>query len=499
MNAPLICMTLTGKTLEEDMKLVRKYEKQIDLVELRVDHLNEEEQLYVKRFPALINLPCILTIRRDIDGGLFTAGEFSRTNLFGRALAFANPDRTKNFAFVDFEDDYHIPSMQDAAMAFGVRIIRSYHNMTDPVLNLRERCSVMRKTGYEIPKIAFMPHSLSDVLKLFKEGDAMTQYEHIFCAMGPEGFPSRVLSAYTKSYLTYVSPEEMIGNTTAIGHIDPITLNELYNFKSITRDTQLYGITGWPMAKTSSPTIHNHGYRKLGINAVYLPIRSTLVSEALNFCEQVGFRGLSITTPFTESVMYYLNEQSPEVIQIGACNTLVRKNNKWTGYNTDAIAFRLAIADFIGNMSLKRKKVAVIGSGGAAKAIVYSLKLMGAKVCVFDRTLEHAQYLADKYGYESCILDSHCAPKLDEYSFLIVQATTMGTNNGNQNLEENDPIPFYSFRGNELLFEVNYSPAITPVMKRASLAGCRTCNGFKMLEYEAYEQFKLFTGKEYVR
>ena len=94
MSRPLICMTLTGKTLEEDKKLVKKYEKQIDMVELRVDHLTEDEQLYVKRFPSLINLPCLLTIRRDVDGGLFSGGEFSRTSLFGRALAFANPDKS---------------------------------------------------------------------------------------------------------------------------------------------------------------------------------------------------------------------------------------------------------------------------------------------------------------------------------------------------------------------------------------------------------------------
>ena len=62
---------------------------------------------------------------------------------------------------------------------------------------------------------------------------------------------------------------------------------------------------------------------------------------------------------------------------------------------------------------------------------------------------------------------------------------------------ENDPIYFYDFRGNELLFDIVYEPSTTPVMKRAALAGCKVCNGYKMLEYQAYEQFKLFTGLEY--
>ena len=497
MNQPLICMTLTGKTLEEDLKLVKKYEKYIDLVELRVDHLNEDEQLYARRFPAMIFQPCILTIRRDVDGGLYTGSEFARTNLFGRALAFANPDKAKNFAYVDFEEDFNIPSIQDAAMAFGVRIIRSYHNMTGPVLNLRERCETMRKTGYEIPKIAFKPNSLSDVLNLFKEGSAMTQYDHILCAMGPEGFPSRVLASYTNSFLTYVSPKEIIENTKTIGHIDPIIMNELYHFRSINKDTSLYGITGWPLTKTSSPEIHNNGYKKHGMNAVYLPIRSPLVSDTLNFCENVGVKGLSVTIPHKESVLYYLNEQSPEVTQIGACNTIVRKNNKWLGYNTDAPGFRRALEEFLGPVKIKHKKVAVIGAGGAARAVVYTLKQMGAKVCIFNRTIENAAQLAEKYGFSYCQLDTHCAAKLDEYSTLIVQTTSVGMNSDGLSSKESDPIYFYDFRGNEMVFDLIYVPEITPVMKRAALAGCPTCNGYKMLEYQAYEQFKLFTGKDY--
>ncbi len=497
MNQPLVCMTLTGKTLDENLKLVKKYEKYIDIVELRVDYLNEDEQLYARRFPAMIYQPCILTIRRDIDGGLFNGGDFARTNLFARALAFANPDKSKNFAFVDFEDDFHIPSIQDAAMAFGVKIIRSYHNMTDPVTNIRERCDIMRKTGYEIPKIAFMPHSLSDVLNLIKEGERMTQYEHILCAMGPLGFPSRILASYTNSFLTYVSPQEVLENTKSIGHIDPVTINELYHFHSINQDTSLYGITGWPLVKTSSPEIHNKGYASKGINAVYIPYRSPMIADTLSFCEGIGVKGLSVTIPHKESVLYYLHEQSPEVVQIGACNTIVRKNNKWLGYNTDAPGFRRALEEFLGPVKIKHKKVAVIGAGGAAKAIVYVLKQMGARVCIFNRTVETAAQLADMYGFNYCQLDAHCAAKLDEYSTLIVQTTSVGMNSEGPSNSENDPIYFYDFRGNELLFDIIYEPAITPVMKRAALAGCKVCNGYKMLEYQGYEQFKLFTGQNY--
>lgn len=497
MNQPLICMTLTGKTLEEDIRLVKKYEKLIDLVELRVDYLNEEEQLYVRRFPSCINVPCVLTIRRDIDGGLFTAGEFSRTNLFARALAFANQNRSKNFAYVDFEDDYHIPSIQDGAHAFGVKIIRSFHDINNPVYNLKEKCDEMRKAGYEIPKIAFTPKKLADLSNMFVEGAQMTDYEHIFCAMGNIGVPSRILSAFTNSYLTYTTPEETSGNIENASLIDVNTLLNVYNFRNITKETQLFGITGNPIKNSASPRIHNAGYKKFNIDGVYVPVTSTLVSESLNFAEKIGMKGLSVTVPHKESVMYYLENQSPEVIQVGACNTVVRTGKGWTGYNTDVTGFMRALKEFLGPIKIKYKKVAVIGAGGAAKAVVYTLKQMGARVCIFNRTISHARQLAEKYGYKYCALEPDCAPVLDEYSTLIIQTTSVGMQTDNPEVENQDPIYFYNFRGNELFFDLIYKPAITPAMKRASLAGCRVCNGYKMLEYQAYEQFKLFTGKNY--
>lgn len=498
MNQPLICMTLTGKTLEENLKIVKKYETQIDIVELRVDHLNEDEQFYARRFPSMIRQPCILSIRRDIDGGLFTGGEFSRTNLFARALAFANTNKNRNFAYVDFEDDYHVPSIQDAAQAFGVRIIRSHFNINEPIIKLKEHCDIMRKTGFEIPKVVFKPRSISDVANLFHDGSQMVDYDHILTALGVEGQPSRILATLSNSYLTYVTPEDMVPDFNEQGLIDPVAINEVFNFRSINSRSTLYGVTGWPMEKSYTSSIHNRGLRDAGINGVFLPVRSNLISDVLSFCEQLNFKGLSVSIPFKEAVMYYLDEQTPEVLQIGACNTVVRRGSKLVGYNTDYIGFRAALEEFLGPIKIKRKKVAIIGAGSAAKAVAYTLKQMGAKVCIFNRTEERAEQLADKYGFEYCLLDVNCAPKLDEYSTLIVQTAAIGNQNDIVATPENDPIYFYDFRGNELVFDLTFTQAITPVMRRAALAGCRTTNGQKMLEFQAKEQFKLFTGKDYI-
>ena len=211
--------------------------------------------------------------------------------------------------------------------------------MTEPVYDIVEKCNSMRKTGFEIPKIAFMPKQLSDVTRLFQEGKKV-QGDHILCAMGPVGMPSRILSTFSNSYLTYISPKETMQNVKEVRHLTPYEVNELYRFKSISENTKLFGLLGWPLVKTDSPVIHNFGYRKFGMDACYFPIRTPIVSDALHFADYLNITGMSVTIPHKESVLYYLHEQSPEVVNIGACNTIVKRNNKWIGYNTDAYGFK---------------------------------------------------------------------------------------------------------------------------------------------------------------
>ena len=103
MEKPKVCLTLTGRTLEEDLKILDKYRKYVDIAELRADFLSEDERLVLKRFPQMAGLPCILTIRRVKDGGQFKEGEAARTMLFARTLALTDDSNPKNFDYIDFE------------------------------------------------------------------------------------------------------------------------------------------------------------------------------------------------------------------------------------------------------------------------------------------------------------------------------------------------------------------------------------------------------------
>ncbi|AEE17608.1 3-dehydroquinate dehydratase [Treponema brennaborense DSM 12168] len=497
MQRPKICLCLTGNTLAEDLAILNTYRKWIDMAELRVDYLEKDERLQIRHFPAMAGLPCILTIRRKIDGGQFLEGEASRTMLFARGLAFAEQDTRKNFAYIDFEEDFHVPSLQDAALAFETRIIRSAHDMENPVYNICERLAKMRTTGFEIPKLACMPHSLSDVTHMFAEAASLADSEHILCAMGPLGLPSRILAGRLHSFLTYTSPKEPTGGMQQIGHIDPVTLNEIYNFRAIDANTKLYGITGYPLAATDSPRIHNEGYRKHGMNAAYVPVRAATVSEALEFAAETGIQGLSVTIPHKEKVLEYLPQVSAEVGEIDACNTIVRTESDWFGYNTDAYGLSRAVCDFMNVKNLAHCKVAIIGSGGAAKAAAFAVKQLRGKACIFNRTVSKAKQIAENFNFKWAPLGPESADLLEKYSDLIIQTTPKGMGAAPPATEQNDPIFFYDFKGYEAVYDVVYVPEITPVMARAKAAGCKVSNGHTMLEYQAYKQFELFTGAEY--
>ena len=497
MERTKICLTLTGKTLAENLQILEKYRSYVDVAELRADFLENDECLRIREFPRLADFPCILTIRRKIDGGQFIDGEAARVILFGKALCFADEDKSKNFEYVDFEEDFHIPSLQDAVHAFGTKIIRSVHDMKNPIHNIKERLESLNNTGFEIPKIAFMPHSLMDVQELFEQAEKLHDSNHILVAMGPLGLPSRILSQKLKNYLTYTSPKETNANLENLSHLDPVTLCDMYRFKSINSTTSVYGITGWPLSATSSPALHNAAYAEKKMNAVYVPFKSETFSDAVSFASALNIKGFSVTIPHKEFAAKAADVVDEKAAVIGASNTFVNRNGKWYAYNTDASGFARSLLEFLGVKNLKHRKAAIIGAGGAARAIACAVSELGAKACVFNRTLSRAKELAQKYGFEYALLDSSSAELLKKYGDIIIQTTSKGMGENGISNADNDPIYFYDFSGKECLFDIIYHPALTPVMRRASSCGCRVINGYDMLRYQGIEQFELFTGQKF--
>jgi 3-dehydroquinate dehydratase/shikimate dehydrogenase len=208
----------------------------------------------------------------------------------------------------------------------------------------------------------------------------------------------------------------------------------------------------------------------------------------------LSLEGVSVTIPYKESVIPFLNSMTDEVQSIGACNTLILTPQGWRGANTDARGFSGSLLAFLARENFKRQRVTVIGAGGAARAVVYELHRLGATVLILTRTAGKAGRLAAPYKFASGGLDERETARIEKYHDIIIQTTSAGMEGTGDSV---DPLSFYNFSGREEVMDLIYNPKMTPLLKRASSAGCNVLNGYDMLIRKAQHQYVYFTGKEF--
>lgn len=475
-----LCFVLTEKTIEGCYNRYNSLGASPDIVELRVDILEPDEQGKISEFK--LDIPVILTFRKKVDGGLYEGDEEYRINTLLKGI------NSGNFDFIDLEEDLNAPELESVSLKKNVRIIRSFHDFNGVPENLSERLLKIKKSINEIPKAAVMINNSGDLLEFYQQAQKIKNEEKILLGMGDSGFNTRVLAEKIGSYLTFTSSGSA---TSGLGHATPEALQETYRFKEITDKTPVMGIIGNPVMHTKSPLIHNLGYKKLGIDGVYVPFEVDNLNKFLDVAILLGIKGFSVTVPFKNDIIPLLDSVTEGVKQIGACNTVTRVNGKWIGENTDYIGFINPLKKEYG--SIKGKKVSVIGAGGAAKAALFALKEEKAEILVLNRTVEKARELAEQFSVDYAPLNSGSIADIAKYSDIIVQTTNVGMHP----LEHIDPLSFYEFKGHEYLYDIIYAPEETLFLKRGKKKGCRVLNGWQMLLEQGYRQFKLFTGFDY--
>ncbi len=486
---PRICLVLTEPTLEENLAVLRRNFPFADMCELRADCLNKEQFPAIGDFPARAGIPVILTFRRVQDGGKWRGTEDERMKLMENSLSSASVP----FAYIDLEDDFRIPGLEDRARRRGTRIIRSLHDFSGPVENIVERASAMKGSSDDIPKIACMIHHCYELDRLFRETAQFTGFPHIICAMGVTGQASRILSGRTHSMLTFTSPAHARENLNELGHVTPEVLVRRYGFRNLTDRTALYGVTGWPLEHTLSPELNNEAFFAEAMDAVMIPLPAENAEEALHCAETLGIRGMAVTIPHKKAMLPLMADVSPEAAAAGAVNTVIHTVSGWYGANTDITGFRKALLKFLNADTLSGRKVAILGAGGAATAVAYVVSQLGGDACIFNKTFSKAEELAARYHFRAAVLGPESIGLMREYSGIIIQCTSAGlSSHGKENGD--DPVPFYTFQGHETLFDLIYSPPETPVMTRARKAGCRVENGFNMLVEQAKEQRRLYAS-----
>ena len=499
-----ICLCLTAKTIDRNLEILNKYRKYTDIAELRVDCLDPNERLYIRRFPELAGLPAILTIRRDVDGGYFSGGEGARVKLLARGLAYANADSRFNFAYVDIEDDLDVPSLEEAARTFGTRIIRSYHNLNSIIDDIPAKMQSMQRTGNEIVKVCVTVQSTNDVLQVYRASKESTARDKILICMGRYGIYSRILAERFGSFMTYsssLSEEEAAGGPW---QLDISELAELYRFRGITKKTKIYGIVGYPLRASISPWFINTIFGLEKTDAVYVPFPTDSIASFIKLAAEMDIQGLSVTVPYKEAVLSMLSRCTPAVISIGACNIIYRSEGGWFGENTDSTGFSDSLLAFLdvkkkGVKNLKRRKVTIIGAGGIARAVAAEIYRLGGKALILNRTEYKARNIASQYNFRWGGLDRQGIEIMAKYSDIIIQASSVGMVGSGPSEQDSptlDPLELYTFTGKEAVMDLIYVPAETAFLKRAAAAGCRTINGYDMVIRQANLQYTVFMGRE---
>ncbi|MED3758988.1 shikimate dehydrogenase [Peribacillus frigoritolerans] len=257
---------------------------------------------------------------------------------------------------------------------------------------------------------------------------------------------------------------------------------------------KIYGVMGDPIAHSMSPDIHNDAFEKENIEAVYHHFHVTKegLNDAVKGMKALGIEGFNITIPHKTSIIPFLDEVDELALAIGAVNTVVNKNGRFIGYNTDGKGFFKSLCGEISG-DIKAKKTLVIGAGGAARAIYFTLVKEGVKqVDIANRTKERAVQLVsdcpyDKVSKALSIIEAE--ESLSQYD-LIIQTTSSGMSPE----LDHSPLKVDQLKTGAIVSDIIYNPLQTKLLREAGEKGAETQNGLGMFINQAALAFEIWTG-----
>lgn len=480
---------------ELDLRAQEAWRLGAEAVELRIDTFDDDAAKLNHYLADNRNRTWIVTCRSAEEGGHFRGDTMERVSQLITAARGTG-------AFVDFElNDYLRSSNIAQKIQLAVesvdghkRLILSHHDFAgvpEEPTRLVERCLAIPNVA--ACKIAFKASRLADA---FIALDLMKQFPGrvVAIGMGESGLMTRVLARKLGAFAAYASLTD--ADATAPGQVSVENLIGRFRWRKITETTAVFGVLGDPVNQSMSPALMNHWFEQAGIDAVYLPM---LVADGVDSLERVldGFLakpwlhagGFSVTKPHKTAALRWLGSRADRTAElIGAVNTIVCRNGDATGFNTDSYA---ALDSLVSAMGIPRRELAdrsvdVLGTGGAARALLSALSEIGCRITIFGRNESTTAELAEYFHATAAPWDA----RSNRRGQVLVNCTNIGMSPA---IAES-PMPDGTLAGCDLVFDMTYNPQKTRLLQQAEAMGIRTLNGLDMFLKQAATQFELWTG-----
>ena len=247
---------------------------------------------------------------------------------------------------------------------------------------------------------------------------------------------------------------------------------------------QAYGVLGYPLGHSLSPYLHNQAFQKLGMDRCYFKweVKPDDLQGFFQAVRILPLSGVSVTIPYKETVMPFLEMMSREALETGSVNTIYLQEGKLAGANTDYLGF-------IGPLkNLNLESALVLGAGGASRAVIYGLKKLGVrKIYICNRNRVKARKIADEFQVQC----KDWAERGDLASDILINTTPLGTRGDN---EDQTPWNFNRFPF-KIVYDLVYNPLKTRLLRQAENQGVMIASGLSMFVHQAREQFRIWTGE----
>jgi len=473
-----ICAVIRESSGTEIERAISLAQQSAGAIELRLDYLKISEltPANVSHWIRQADRPVVLTLRRKPNGGEFTGSETQQmqilTSLLGAGASFIDLE-------IETIENYlrgQLTPLENASAQW----IASYHNFVETPQSLDPIYRRLLATKAGILKVATFSRNFADNFRLLQLTERAMQDRQpaIITAMGELGTLTRILALGLGSLCTYGSVRK--GQESAPGQPTVDELKDLYAVDQTNPSTQVYGVIGYPVTHSLSPHIHNPAFRRIGLNARYLPFS---IQDLTNFGPYLKkFAGFSVTIPHKISILDFVDVVDETVKLTGAANTLVRQANQIVAYNTDVDGVSHALQE---PFKQKVRCVTLLGTGGAARAAAWVLKQENCSVTVLARDGQKARAFAESLGFAHDTLD-----RAERYSGdLLINATSVGMFPG----LEDTPIPRQALRY-RYVFDMVYNPLETRLMREAA-SRATVISGVEMFVAQGARQFELWTGK----